>query len=77
MFNRCKYTRYSANNIMLSAISGRETRGFLSTRKCLYALERTTMSSNRIIYILKNVVRFLKSLNMLNGMANINANMER
>ena len=60
VFNRCKYTRYSANNIMLIAMSPRETRGFLSTRKCLYALERAIMSSNRMIYILKNMVRFLK-----------------
>ena len=62
---------------MLIAISRCEIRGFLSTKKCLYALERTTTSSNRMIYILKNVVRFLKSLNMLNGMVNKTANMER
>ena len=61
------------NNIMLIAMSRREIRGFLSTRKCLYALERTMMSSNRMIYILKNMVCFSKFLNMLNGIVNISA----
>ena len=65
------------NNIMLITISMCDMSGFLSTRKCLYALERTTASSKRIMYILKYVVRFLKLLNMLNGMANISAMMAR
>ena len=61
------------NNIMLIAMSRREIRGFLSTKKCLYALERTTTISNRTIYILKYMVRFSKFLNRLNGITNISA----